>query len=233
MPSTTSSMHFFLEDIYLTSLLAQNLGEVAKADHRLASSSPVSVTGSSAIVYHKVSVCRKWEKKQHSLRIRCMFLLPCKTIGRCCGTHLIPGARIKQKKGCAPCGKSQFWMWISRVFLNIKNQSDWKHIHQEGLQQVSKAILKAAFNNKSTWHKINSTATSFSICSGFCTDSRSRWLRKNASVRRAVSRKWWSVCSTPALSITTSQNLHVWHIHCIMASSCCPNIKASRSLTGC
>lgn len=138
--------------IYLTSLLVQNLGEVAKADHRLASSSPVSVTGSSAIVYHKVSACRKWEKKQHSLRIRFMFLLPCKTIGRCCGTHLIPCARIKE--GMCP-------MWqitvldvdIPLFFLNIKNQSDWKHIHQEGLQQVSKAILKAAFNNKSTWHK--------------------------------------------------------------------------------
>lgn len=122
MPSTTSSMHFFLEDIYLTSLLVQNLGEVAKADHRLASPSPVSVTESSAIVYHKVSVCRKWEKKEQPLRIRFMFFLPCKTIGRCCGTHLIPGARIKQKKGCAPCGKSQFGMWISRIFLIIRTK---------------------------------------------------------------------------------------------------------------
>lgn len=57
---------------------------------------------------------------------------------------------------------------------------------------------------------IITTTTSFKSCSGFCADSISRLLKKNASVCRAASKNFWTVFSTPVKIIITFKSLFFW-----------------------
>ena len=64
-----------------------------------------------------------------------MFLLSCGCISRCCGTHMIPAARLEIKQRMCFCGKLlKISAWIARCF-NIENWSDWRHGCLVGLQQ--------------------------------------------------------------------------------------------------
>ena len=93
------------------------------------------ITWSLAIVYGKNSWPVEMGEKLPPLSIIWMFLLSCGCISRCCGTHMIPSARLEIKQRMCFCGKSLKISAGITCCFNIDNWRDWRQGCQVGLQQ--------------------------------------------------------------------------------------------------
>ena len=141
LPTSPKHRQGFCSSKYFASHVVWSLGEVAKADHWLASQFiSCGWVGSHCLLWG-VSTCGQWKMKLQPLRIKKLnsFYFPSWSIMGCCGTHLSTVAKTELKEVMCFCGKSlKIWAQIP-CCSHIKNWSNWRH-----LCQVREARLRMA-----------------------------------------------------------------------------------------